>query len=264
MKLNTLLLALLLGFSTYGVAHTAGNHSPSQAQKQTSNNATKQAQSGESSKMAVSASQQAPVLQVKYSVAVQGIDSGSKRLQPVSKFDWTFIRQPNSVSILKGVIDETWSRDEQGNVRFERVFHDEKKVVDYYAGELKALNVDTDWSAIASFVDPKALALLRVVGRTTSASGPVIRLRGESQGDLITVNWSSDMQIPVQIIRQTKAGSSIKINFAGPVDATKLQKDNSSYLRFDAADFGDQEYESVVKKSEALDIRSGWRKAHNH
>ena len=256
MKLHTIALSMLLGFSTQSPAHTATNHAPKQA--------ADQLQFSKGGKLAVSVSSQAPLLKLKYTVTVQGIDSATKRLQPLSKFDWTFIRQANSVSILKGTIDETWSRDEQGNVHFERVFHDEKKVVDYFAGELRALNVDTDWRAIASFVDPQALALLRVVGRANSAHGQIIRLKGESQGDRISVNWSTDMQIPTQIIRQTKAGASIKINLAGAADANSSQKDHSSYLRFDAADFGDQDYESVVKKSEALDIRIGWRKGHDH
>ncbi len=34
------------------------------------------------------------------------------------------------------------------------------------------------------------------------------------------------------------------------------------YARIDAADFGDMEYDPVVRKAEALDVRAGWRQAH--
>ena len=39
---------------------------------------------------------------------------------------------------------------------------------------------------------------------------------------------------------------------------------SADYLRIDAADFGDMEYDPVVRKAEAIDIRAGWRSAHAH
>ncbi|GAP34226.1 hypothetical protein ISF6_4005 [Piscinibacter sakaiensis] len=39
---------------------------------------------------------------------------------------------------------------------------------------------------------------------------------------------------------------------------------SADYLRLDAADFGDMDYDPVVRKAEALDIRLGWRTAHHH
>jgi hypothetical protein len=39
---------------------------------------------------------------------------------------------------------------------------------------------------------------------------------------------------------------------------------SAHYLHLDAADFGDMDYDPVVRKSEALDMRLGWRASHKH
>jgi hypothetical protein len=39
---------------------------------------------------------------------------------------------------------------------------------------------------------------------------------------------------------------------------------SAQYLHLDAADFGDMDYDPVVRKSEALDTRLGWRASHKH
>ncbi|WP_309624744.1 hypothetical protein [Methylibium sp.] len=38
----------------------------------------------------------------------------------------------------------------------------------------------------------------------------------------------------------------------------------ADYLRIDAADFGDMEYDPIVRKAEAMDVKAGWRVAHRH
>jgi hypothetical protein len=39
---------------------------------------------------------------------------------------------------------------------------------------------------------------------------------------------------------------------------------SAHYLHIDAADFGDMDYDPVVRKAEALDTRLGWRASHKH
>jgi len=39
---------------------------------------------------------------------------------------------------------------------------------------------------------------------------------------------------------------------------------SANYWHQDAADFGDMDYDPVVRKSEALDMRLGWRASHKH
>jgi hypothetical protein len=49
-----------------------------------------------------------------------------------------------------------------------------------------------------------------------------------------------------------------------PGDWPVAGRRSADYLRLDAADFGDMDKDPVVRKSEALDIRLGWRTAHHH
>jgi hypothetical protein len=51
---------------------------------------------------------------------------------------------------------------------------------------------------------------------------------------------------------------------AAPADWPRPRVQSADYLRLDAADFGDMEYGTVVKKSVALDVRLGWRAARGH
>jgi hypothetical protein len=205
----------------------------------------------------------APPLAARFAVTVS-LEGASAR-----RHVWTFYREPQRIALMKGAIDEVWHRDAQGQISFERVFHDEQRAVDYSAGELATLGVQADWAALASFVDPRSLAALRVVSRSGSGVAERVRLAGTVAGDTLRVEWLPALQLPARLTRTDRSGAVTDIRLvqhaaAPPAGWPVPSERSAAYLRLDAADFGDMDYERVVRQSEALDVRLGWRKAHAH
>jgi hypothetical protein len=168
---------------------------------------------------------------------------------------WTFYRDARQVALLKGDIEEIWQRDDAGRIRFERVFHVDQQVVDYSPGELATLNVMPDWAALSCFVDPRDLA---------AASGPQGAARERLQ-----IEWSTRINLPARFERRARDGTTTRIrliaSFPTPPAAWPAPGARSGdYRHLDAADFGDMDYEPVVRKSETLDVRAGWRAPHLH
>ena len=182
---------------------------------------------------------------------------------------WHFYRQPQQIALIKGAIDEVWHRDAQGQLSFERVFHDEQRAVDYSAGELATLGVQAQWPSLATFIDTRSLSALRVVSRSGGGAGERVRLAGAVGGDSLRVEWLPALQLPARLTRADRAGTVTEMRLVqhavqAPVDWPLPGKRSAAYLRLDAADFGDMGYETVVRLSEALDARLGWRQPHGH
>lgn len=188
---------------------------------------------------------------------------------PKRQATWVFLRDDDRVALQKGAIDELWRRDAQGRIGFERVFHADERVVEYSPGELATLGVQADWRALSFFVDPAELLPLRVVARSGTGSQARIRLAGTAVGQTVTVDWLPALQLPARLHRQSRDGGTMLFELVqhGPVAHaawSQAEARTASYIRLDAADFGDMEYEAVVRLSEALDARQGWRSAHAH
>ncbi len=188
---------------------------------------------------------------------------------PAAPVLWHFFRSAQQVAVLKGSIDEVWRRDPQGRLSFERVFHAEKRVVDYSTGELATLGIRAPWQALASFVDPEVLATLKLVSRTGAGVDEQVHLAGVVGNETLRVDWMPAWQLPARLLRTGPQGAMTDIRLMAhaatpPSDWPLPGSRSSGYLRLDAADFGDMAYEAVVRKSEALDVRLGWRTAHQH
>ncbi len=192
-----------------------------------------------------------------------------KPARPAVHQVWHFHRDAAQVALLKGAIDEVWHRDPRGLVSFERIFHDDRRAVDYSAGELATLGISTDWASLSSVVDPQVLKGLRLVSRRGTGFAERLVFAGSLAGEQYRIEWLSSMQLPERMLRTERGGRRTELVLerhvaaapAGwPVPGTR----SGDYLRLDAADFGDMEYEAVVRRSEALDIRLGWRVAHQH
>ncbi len=185
---------------------------------------------------------------------------------------WFFYRDASRIAMLKGAIDETWTRDAQGRIAFERSFHDHAKVTDYSPGELLTLGLQPDWAALATFVDARELAGLQLKGRSGHGAGLRLRLEGRASPagvDSLRVDWLPALQLPALVLRGSAAQGSTRIELLqqaarAPADWPQPGARSAGYLHLDAADFGDMDYDPVVRLSEALDIRSGWRKPHAH
>jgi len=209
-----------------------------------------------------------PPVAARYSVTIERAASGASHVKP-PKHTWYFYRDAQRVAVLKGSVDEVWFRDAQQRVSFERVFHDDARVVDYSTGELATLHVQVDWAALSTFVDPLELAQLKRVSQQGQGKDTRLLLRGRVGQELVTVDWSPALKLPLRLTRQAKDGTTVRMVMLESAPSPRpnwpvIGERSADYLHLDAADFGDMNYEPVVRKSEALDVRLGWRASHKH
>jgi hypothetical protein len=225
------------------------------------------------------AAERAPATQAAAQPKPQGLGLGAPASDLAAKFSvtaigaagarsWYFFRNAQRIAVLKGDIDEVWHRDPQGRISFERVFHTERQAVDYSTGELATLGVQSDWAALATLLDPRELASLKLVSRTGQGAAQTLRLERRRGAEFVRVDWLPALQLPARIDRQNKAGRTrielLQHATTAPSAWPQPGQRSADYLHFDAADFGDMDYQPVVRKSEAMDIRAGWRVAHKH
>jgi hypothetical protein len=207
-------------------------------------------------------------LAARYAVTIERAVAGLSRVKP-QQHTWYFHREAHRIALLKGSVDEVWFRDDQQRISFERVFHDDERVVDYSTGELATLNVKVDWAALSTFVDPSELAQLKLVSKQGKGKDARLQLRGRVGQELLTVDWLPALQLPQSLMRQVKGGATVRMKLVASAQAPlptwpELGVKSAQYLHLDAADFGDMDYDPVVRKSEALDARLGWRASHKH
>lgn len=208
----------------------------------------------------------------RYAVTIERARSGQSQGQgpaQTQRLTWYFYRNALQIALLKGGVDEVWYRDAQNRISFERVFHADERVVDYSTGELAALQVKVDWSALSCFVDPAELAQLKQVSRTGKGRDARWRLSGGVGKDRLTVDWLPALQLPQSLTRHLQGASTLRMELVAsaptpPPGWPQVGVQSAPYLHLDAADFGDMDYDPVVRKSKALDIRLGWRAAHQH
>ena len=218
--------------------------------------------------LALNLNSEALPLAARYTVTIDRRASGHSIEKPKSH-TWYFYRDAQRIALLKGGVDEVWFRDAQQRISFERVFHDDERVVDYSTGELATLNVKVDWAALSRFVDPSELAQLKLVSKQGQGQDTRLRLRGDVGRERVTVDWLPAHQLPSRLTRQVQGGGSVQMVLVTsaqipPPTWPQLGVKSAHYLHIDAADFGDMDYDPVVRKAEALDTRLGWRASHKH
>ena len=216
----------------------------------------------------MNASTDAAPIAARYVVTVQRASAGKHRDQSQSH-TWYFYRDAERVALLKGNVDEVWYRDAHDRISFERVFHDDARVVDYSTGELATLQVNADWAALSRFVDPAELAQLKLVSKQGKGREAQWHLRGRVGKEQLDVVWLPALELPKRLTRHVAGASTVQMQLLATAKSPQpdwpvVGEKSASYLHLDAADFGDMDYDPVVRKSEALDMRLGWRASHKH
>lgn len=204
----------------------------------------------------------------RYAVTIERAAAGLPRVKPQSH-TWYFYRDAQRIALLKGSVDEVWFRDPQQRVSFERVFHDDARVVDYSTGELATLHVNVDWAALSTFIDSSELAQLKLLSKQGQGRNARWYLRGKLGQEQLTVEWLPALQLPQRLTRQVRGGLTVRMALVASAPTPlpnwpEIGVKSAHYLHLDAADFGDMDYDPVVRKSEALDMRLGWRASHKH
>jgi hypothetical protein len=187
--------------------------------------------------------------------------------EPAVESDWTFIRSSERIETLQGDYAEIWERDDRGEITLKRVFHDDRKLVEYTTGELRAQRRLKEWSRLATILDERVLASLEQRGTTSVLKQPAVRYVGRLGNERVEVVWLTRQAIPAKVVRSHRGSTySLEIRALRPAPEAFLAPDSrekiESYEVFDAADLGDREHELFVQKVLAMD--SGRPGGHQH
>ncbi|MDQ3775010.1 MAG: hypothetical protein M3461_11940 [Pseudomonadota bacterium] len=166
-----------------------------------------------------------------------------------------------------GVFSEIWSRDSEGRISKEQVFPDDRAVVDYYPGDLAAMQKHLSWRHLQSLIDPQALGThLKEVSSRRATTGLVKVFRGTPDGVSTEVHWLVSISLPLLIERRDQSRRIVtRLLETWPVDAAPVPRSKTEtlgeYRRVDFADFGDKEKDPLVRKATRV---AGRHHLHSH
>lgn len=173
--------------------------------------------------------------------------------------DWYLWRQADVVetaNVLAGQ-GSIWQRLGADGYRHQRIFHGDRRVVEYLPNELKTRHAEPDWEKLGSLISPQLLGELRQIGRKTLFGQPAVRYVGRAGGQQIDLWWLEKARLPARLqmvsaghrmsmsLKDLHAGAPASWPTAWPrADEHKL----ADYGLLDAADFGDMENDPFVAK----------------
>lgn len=180
--------------------------------------------------------------------------------------DWFFIRSDTRIETAQRDYAEIWERDDRQEMTFKRVFHGDRKVIEYTSGQLRAERRRKDWSALATILDEKTLAHLEPRGATKVSKQPAVRYVGTLGDEHVEVVWLTQQALPAKIERSHR-GATYTLELKDlrtapdPSWPTISWEQTAEYEILDAADLGDREYEPFVRKVLDMDAGPG---GHSH
>src|SRR5688500_18907706 len=77
--------------------------------------------------------------------------------------EWTFIRSTNTVRHVRSNRSEIWTLMGK-QVGFEQMFHEQKVVIEYSPGDLRAVGSEKSWHALSEIIDSSVLSKLKQKG----------------------------------------------------------------------------------------------------
>lgn len=165
---------------------------------------------------------------------------------------WTLRRSADRVEMREHEHDtgEIWRRDQHGNISFERVFHKQRRVVDYTAADLRSLESYPSWQRVAEIADAQLFgSTLKPAGSTRVLGKTAERYKGRTGEADIEIIWLPDQRLPYKVRQQSRRHRTelTLIRFA-PWRGTQESDPTSSYTRLDYADLGDGPSDPFFKR----------------
>lgn len=202
----------------------------------------------------------------RFTVSVAPTDGRSATMSTTVLDLW---RNADRIETARAGHGEVWTRDGEG-IHLTRVFHADRHLVHYAAGELKAMEAVPEWRTLASMVDAGTFAATAVQG-ATSAFGRTVEIRtGRRGADAIVLWWLPELAIPVRFERSGPRGTLLLVMDElreAPDAAWSLVGDEvyRDYAGLDGADLGEMEDDPFVRKLHAMDRGTRFANAHaNH
>lgn len=155
------------------------------------------------------------------------------------------------VSDAAGRVTERWDRDDQGRIWYRRIFHSERKVIEYQPADLNLSHLATQWATIASVIDPRELdQLTRAQGADNFRGLDVNVYRGTRGGLPTEIGWLPSEVLPERIVVEGKNGTSTLrlINVERDAHQNCEPLDVSSYDTVDFADIGDRHNDPFLER----------------
>lgn len=192
------------------------------------------------------------------------------------KTNWWMWRTPAQIELKKSnaANSELWTMQDNNQLNYQFLMHDEKRVIEYSSIDLKMLNMPADaekWQALNSLVTQKDLASMKKTKLKKQYQGlDLTTYAGKINGIKTNITWIDALQIPLQMIYvYPKTKITIQLLkrdttdlVAGATTAAQLQ----GYQQVDYADIGDMEHSSTAKVwlSHASDAPGMHTHGHQH
>ena len=169
---------------------------------------------------------------------------------------WWMLRTPTQVELKKANSHNselwTWENDQ---ATYQFLMHDEKKVIEYSAVDLKMLNMAADsnkWQAVTNLVLQKDLTSMKKTRLKKQYKGLALtQYNGSIEGIKTQIVWIDSLQIPLQITYfYPKHKTIVNLLDVNTSTSASLLSEQilDSYQRIDYADIGDMEHSALAKK----------------
>lgn len=167
--------------------------------------------------------------------------------------EWYLWREPSQVETCdkNGKRCEVWQRTQDGQVFYSRVFHNDKRVIEYMPGDLRALQRYPAWSHVASVIEPSLVKdQLRPTGQVSILGRQAQRYQGTVQGVTLDVWWLDREQLPalVQYVYPDRMVT-LRLKKLYPLDESPWSRGRTAgYVHIDYADLGDKVSDPFVRR----------------
>lgn len=170
--------------------------------------------------------------------------------------DWYLWRDADSVETANTAIgqNDIWQKSGANDFNYRRVFHNDKRVVDYTPGEIKTRHAEPDWAKLASVISPQLLAELKRGASKAMFGQKAVRYTGKTGGQTIDLWWLEQAQLPARL-QMTRPGQRMTLALrelhknSAPAAWPRASEDRiANYGQIDAADFGDMENDPFVAR----------------
>lgn len=193
---------------------------------------------------------QLPALAAEFETVVMASEAHGDDQQQHSH-QWRFWRSADRVETrnLQDNNGEVWTKSADGNVAYERVFHDQKQVIEYMPGDLKAIGPEPNWLAVSTLLNQAMIAPMLADGREDILGRPAIHYQSNDPDVQLEITWLEHEQIPA-MIKHTEHGRTMitRITAIYPLAQSPwLYQRSADYRYTDFADIGDKENDPFIK-----------------
>jgi hypothetical protein len=169
--------------------------------------------------------------------------------------DWYLWRDADRIETANLAVaqNEIWQRAGNDEYSYRRIFHNDKRVVDYTPGEIRTRRAEPDWAKLASVISPQLLRELKRGTSKTLFGQKAVRYTGKLGGQKIDLWWLEQAQLPARL-EMIRTGQRMdlalkELHAKAPAGWPHTTEERiADYGMIDAADFGDMESDPFVAR----------------